>query len=160
MAYQQPKEQILKSTDLKDYSIRVIVAGSRGFSDKVLFHEKILAFLEEIDEPVLFISGAAPSGADDLIIRWCKRYGYPCKVQPADWDKHGRGAGFIRNVEMAKIATHLIAFYDGVSPGTAHMLEQAESTAYNLITKTILIKSLKNDPTNHKKDLHIGGCAV
>ena len=44
MAYQQPKEQILKSTDLKDYSIRVIVAGSRGFSDKVLFHEKILYF--------------------------------------------------------------------------------------------------------------------
>lgn len=160
MAYQQPKEQLLKSKELKDYNIRVIVAGSRGFSDKILFHEKMINFLEDVDEPVLFISGAAPSGADDLIIRWCKRYGYPCKEQPADWDKYGRSAGFKRNVEMAKIATHLIVFYDGISPGTTHMLEQAEPSAYNLITKTILIKSLKNDPTNHKKDLRIAGCAV
>ncbi len=160
MAYQQPKAQLLKSTDLKDYTIRVIVAGSRGFSDKILFHEKIIAFLEDLDEPVLFISGGAPSGADDLIIRWCKRFGYPCKEMPADWDNLGRSAGYVRNVEMAKVATHLLVFYDGASPGTTHMLEQAEPDAYNLITKTFLIKSLKNDPTNHKKDIRVRGCAV
>ena len=160
MAYPSPKDQVLKSLELKDYTIRIIVSGSRKFADKILFHEKIIAFLEDMEAPVLFISGAAPSGADDLIIRWCKRFNYPCKEMQADWNQFGRSAGFIRNVEMAKVATHLLTFYDGSSPGTAHMLEQAEPSAYNLITKIILIKNLKNDPTDHKKDLHITGCLV
>ena len=47
------------------------------------------------------------------------RKGYKLKIAefPADWEKHGRGAGFVRNKQMAEYATHLLAFWDGKSKG-------------------------------------------
>lgn len=160
MAYKQPKGQALQSLDVKDYRIVAIVSGSRGFNDKKLFHEKILDFLEDVSEPVLFISGEAHSGPDDFIISWCKRYGYPCKRMPADWEKHGRSAGYIRNIEMAKIATNLISFWDGISPGTAHMIEQADPENYNLIKKVIMFKGKDNGKKSSQKNIHVVGSAV
>ena len=50
--------------------------------------------------------------------RGCQRY-------PADWEQYGPRAGYIRNSEMAKVATHLIAFWDGRSKGTKHMIDIA-----------------------------------
>lgn len=155
-SYAFPKEQSLKSLRLKDYANRVIVCGSRGFSDKVLFHEKIMEYLEEFTEPVLFISGAAPTGADDLIIRWCQKFNYPCKQVPADWDTQGKRAGFLRNTKMAEMATHVLAFYDGTSPGTKHMLEEAEER--KLIEKIIVIGKADYGNTNNPKSARVSGC--
>lgn len=44
---------------------------------------------------------------------------------PADWDKHGKSAGYKRNEEMARNADALIAFWDGKSKGTKHMIDIA-----------------------------------
>lgn len=119
-----PKSQVEQSTDLHNYKHRIIVAGSRGWDDRMVFHELMVEYTNRFDEPILFISGAAPSGADRLIIQWCKKFKYPCLEMPADWDNLGRPAGFIRNTEMAKVASHLVAFYNGSSPGTKHMISQ------------------------------------
>lgn len=53
----------------------------------------------------------------------------------ADWDKHGKAAGFKRNTEMAKYADALIAFWDGKSKGTKHMIDTAKS--HNLKVRVI-----------------------
>lgn len=99
-------------------------------------------YIEQFDgQPILFISGAAKSGADDYIIRWCRRYRYPCLQMPADWDQYGNGAGFMRNTEMAKIATHGLGFWNGVSGGTKHM--NNELTYYNVPYRTIIVKTDK-----------------
>ena len=50
-----------------------------------------------------------------------------CDIHPADWDKHGKAAGPIRNAEMAEVADALIAFWDGQSRGTANMISLAKS---------------------------------
>jgi len=129
----KPPPQEKQSLDPRDYQVRIIVAGSRGYSDRREFHDVVCKFIERFEgQDLLFISGAASSGADDFIIRWCKRYGYPCKEMPADWDnpeyKTSSGksrAGFVRNADMARIGTHLLAFYDGQSPGTAGMIDEA-----------------------------------
>lgn len=47
------------------------------------------------------------------------------KLYPADWKKYGSSAGYIRNDEMAKYADCLIAFWDGKSKGTKHMIDLA-----------------------------------
>lgn len=39
----------------------------------------------------------------------------------------GRGAGFKRNVRMAKYADALVAFWNGKSPGTKHMIQTAQN---------------------------------
>jgi hypothetical protein len=121
-----PKVQTLQSLDPRDYKIVCCVSGTRGYNDRRYFHERMVDFIEMQNGPVLFVSGAAYSGADDLIIRWCDKFRYPCLRMPADWDTEPRAAGFIRNEEMSKIITYLIAFWDGVSNGTNHMIQCCE----------------------------------
>lgn len=134
-----PKPQALQSLDPRDYEIRIVVAGSRGYMDRREFHEVLCAYLERFEgKNILFISGAAHTGADDLIIRWCKKYKFPCKEMPADWDTLGKRAGYVRNTEMAKLGTHLLEFYDGTSRGSAHMIEEAMK--YGLMTKIIYVR--------------------
>ena len=45
---------------------------------------------------------------------------------PADWERHGKAAGPIRNAEMADVSDALIAFWDGQSCGTKSMIELAK----------------------------------
>lgn len=120
-----PQTQEQQSLNPKEYDYRVIVAGSRGYDNRREFHKVLCAYLERFDGPVLFISGKAPTGADDLIIRWCEKFKYPCLKMPADWDTNGKRAGYLRNAEMAKVGSHLLAFYDGQSRGTGHMIDTA-----------------------------------
>jgi|ERR1039458_1423661 hypothetical protein len=77
-------------------------------------------------KPTLIISGAA-RGADALGERWACEHAIPLVRMPADWDAHGRRAGYLRNLEMAKQAQALIALWDGTSRGTAHMIETARN---------------------------------
>lgn len=139
MQYKTPKSQEKQSTNPKDYKIRIIVAGTRKWADKKLFHEVMVDYLDRFDEPVLFISGAAHSGADRYIIDWCKKYQYPCMEMPADWDTHGKSAGYMRNAEMAEIGTHLVCFWDTKSKGTAHMRDIASERHMNVMT--VLVES-------------------
>ncbi len=69
-------------------------------------------------------------GADALGERWAKENDIPVKVFPANWDKHGKAAGPIRNKQMAAYGEMLIAFWDGKSSGTGNMISLAEP--YNL----------------------------
>ncbi len=50
----------------------------------------------------------------------------PIERYPADWDKHGKPAGYIRNAEMADKAEALLALWDGQSRGTLHMINLAK----------------------------------
>jgi hypothetical protein len=135
--YETPSPQSLCSQSPKDYAVRCIVAGTRKYDNMREFHEAVCDQLRDFDAPVLFISGAARSGADDLIIRWCHRFGYPCLQMPADWNT-GRGAGFARNTNMAILGTHLLAFHDGQSPGTQHMIDQA--IRHRLSVRTLRVR--------------------
>jgi hypothetical protein len=134
MQYKTPKPQENQSNNPKDYKIRIIVAGTRKWTGKVLFHEVITEYIERFNEPILFVSGAARTGADRYIIDWCKKYQYPCMEIPADWDAYGKGAGFIRNAEMLEVGTHLVCFWDGKSKGTAHMRDIASEKLMNVTT--------------------------
>jgi hypothetical protein len=113
--------------------IRIIVAGTRKWNDAVLFDTCMKSMLKSFSpDEVEFVSGDASSGADRLIKNWAKINGYPCRLFPADWDDHGKLAGFIRNVEMANYATHLIAYWDGASAGTKHMISEAKKRKFKV----------------------------
>jgi hypothetical protein len=104
--------------------MRVIIAGGREFRDYDLLKQKCGKYLCEYAE-VTVVSGGA-KGADELGQRFAEETGCELKVYPADWDTYGKAAGFIRNKVMAENAEALIAFWDGRSPGTKHMIEEAE----------------------------------
>lgn len=70
------------------------------------------------------VSGTA-RGADTLGEEYGESAGLLVHKRPADWDSYGKVAGFIRNKEMAEEADGLIAFWDGKSKGTKHMIDVA-----------------------------------
>ncbi|MEW6505502.1 MAG: DUF2493 domain-containing protein [Chloroflexota bacterium] len=103
--------------------MKVIIAGSRWIADIALIMEAIDQSGYVIDE---IVSGGA-KGPDTLAIQTAQRQGIRCRVFPADWGKHGRAAGPIRNRQMAEYADALIAIWDGVSKGTGHMIALMEA---------------------------------
>lgn len=74
---------------------------------------------------VIIVSGHA-HGADTLGERFAKEQGLTVELHPAKWRALGKGAGMIRNAEMARASDALIAFWDGKSRGTAHMISFAK----------------------------------
>lgn len=105
---------------------RVIIAGSRDFSDYALLCEKCDGLLcqKQGTHQIIIISGTA-RGADTLGERYAQERGYAVEKFPADWEHAGKFAGFIRNRQMADVADALIAFWDGRSRGTANMIDIA-----------------------------------
>lgn len=102
-------------------TMRVIVAGSRSFKDYRLLEEKLDFYIGR-HQAVQIVSGTA-RGADQLGELYAKNRGLPLERFPADWDGYGKRAGYIRNEQMAKYATHAVVFWDGSSRGTASMIE-------------------------------------
>lgn len=96
--------------------MKLIIAGGRKFDDYDLVCRELEGY-----KPECVISGTA-IGADTLGIRWADMRGIPIVRMPAQWHKFGNEAGFIRNEEMAKVGTHLVAFWDGKSRGTKSMI--------------------------------------
>jgi hypothetical protein len=78
-------------------------------------------------QPVPGIDFYVYSGADYLADEVAQEFGLAVERHPAEWDKLGKQAGFIRNIEMLKTGVdYVLAFWDGRSPGTAHTLRAAK----------------------------------
>lgn len=104
---------------------RVIIAGGRNFPDYPLLAQTMDHLLSNTSDEIVCICGKA-RGADALGERYAIERGYPILYFPAEWEKYGRIAGYLRNTEMARNADALVAFWDGRSPGTKHMIETAK----------------------------------
>lgn len=109
----------------KHKQFRVIIAGSREFNDYKMLCEYCDKILSNIEDEIVIVSGAA-RGADHLGMCYADERGYKIQYFFPDWDKYGKSAGYRRNVQMAENADALIAFWDGKSRGTKHMINIAE----------------------------------
>ena len=98
--------------------MKYIIAGGRDFSNRAIL-EKVCNSFTDIDT---VISGCA-QGADTIGAEWAAKKGITLQTFPAYWDVYGKSAGFIRNAEMGEEADALIAFWNGKSKGTAHMIK-------------------------------------
>jgi len=104
--------------------MKVAIVGSRSFQNYELLKERCDYFLCN-SYGVTIISGGA-AGADKLAEKYAAERKFPIEVYKADWKTHGRKAGMIRNITMLENCSHVIAFWDGKSPGTASMIEGAK----------------------------------
>lgn len=103
--------------------MKLIIAGGRDFTDTWFIVECLAELVEhypEYGKPEL-VCGMA-RGADITAHDLWVDVKLPIHKFPADWNKHGRSAGYIRNTQMADFADALVAFWDGQSKGTAHMI--------------------------------------
>ena len=102
---------------------RVIIAGSRMLPSTVIEETEMCQWVAkaiELFEPDVVLCGDA-KGIDALGNNVACAHKIPVEHYPADWDKFGKRAGFIRNEQMAKNATDLWLIWDGKSAGSKMM---------------------------------------
>lgn len=109
---------------------KLIVAGGRDFVDYARCQRVIndLASSKDMygDYNVSIVSGMA-RGADALGAQFARDNNVKLYKFPANWDMYGKRAGFMRNEQMGRFADGLLAFWDGKSKGTDHMITFMQS---------------------------------
>jgi hypothetical protein len=109
--------------------MRLLITGSRTWTDSETIYWTFRAWWEAMGRPTnpTLVSGACPKGADALSEYVWERNGWPVERHPAQWDQHGRAAGFIRNKAMVDSGPDFcIAFIKDGSKGASHTAKLAE----------------------------------
>jgi hypothetical protein len=147
--------QALSHEAIGDFDIALVVAGSREYNDYDQFRDLLEEYIlrEFPKETIIFITGKALIGPDDMIIRWCRENGRAWTEFAADWDDvsvpgafvkrnrfgklYNARAGHMRNAKMAEAGSHVLCFWDCSSPGTKNMIAEAEK--HGIVPKVFLV---------------------
>mgnify|MGYP001603402223 CR=1 FL=1 len=105
--------------------MKVLVSGSRRWTLEGAVFARLCA-LDDYDTQILV--GDCPTGVDSFVMRWRDGASGFVTQFKADWDKHGKAAGPIRNLEMfAQNPDFVIVFRKyGLSRGSDHVIEEAK----------------------------------
>jgi len=105
---------------------RVLLTGSRTWTDTGAIRDALAAVWGDGD--AVLVSGACPRGADRLAEACWTSWGGRVECHPADWDRHGRGAGLRRNADMVAAGAHVcLTFIRNNSRGASHTAALAEA---------------------------------
>lgn len=104
----------------KPAGLKVAVVGSRNYTRLDLVRMAI----EVMHDNVTVVSGSA-KGVDQYAEKIARSRGLAVEIYPAEWEKFGKRAGFVRNEKMVEVSDWVLAFWDGVSKGTAHTIRIA-----------------------------------
>ena len=110
--------------------LKVLVTGSRDWTDPGAIELEIFRALYEtkttFSEAVL-IHGACPSGADAMADAYARANGMHIIRRPADWDRYGKRAGYVRNAELVDLGPDVcLAFIRQKSRGATMTADLAE----------------------------------
>lgn len=135
--------------------MRVLICGGRDYTDWIAFRTEMYRIAElrfprgHEDEygnymygPLTIIQGGA-KGADNLAVQWAMVEWANLEEYPADWDTHGKAAGYIRNKQMLEEGKPdlVIAFPGG--KGTENMVKLAKEAGVEVI-------EIKNNNNRHR----------
>lgn len=99
--------------------MRVLVTGGRKYDNQA----RVNRVLNDLHPSQIAQGGA--SGADRSAALWAHETATSCYTYPADWTKHGKAAGPIRNQKMLEIfQPDLVVAFPG-GRGTEDMVDRA-----------------------------------
>lgn len=104
--------------------MRLAIIGARLFDDYELLKREVISRFK-VSEITQIVSGGA-KGADTLAEQFGLEYGIDMAIFPAQWDRHSKRAGYIRNTQIAQYADCAIAFPIGASKGTYDTIRKME----------------------------------
>jgi hypothetical protein len=111
--------------------MRVLVCGGRDFND----FGRLCTVLDGLSSrvgPIEICHGGA-RGADALAGCWASDRTIDCTVYAADWLKHGKAAGCIRNATMlAEFKPDLVVAFPG-GRGTTDMVRRAKRAGVDVV---------------------------
>ena len=99
--------------------MKLVISGSKtiesiGFVNIAMSQPFII-------KPTEIVSGTA-RGVDRVGEIWAEANGIPITKMPADWNKYGKAAGYIRNSEMAEYCDAALVVWNGSSPVSKNMI--------------------------------------
>ncbi|MDR5172979.1 DUF2493 domain-containing protein [Methylobacillus flagellatus] len=111
--------------------MRVLVCGGREFSDREMCDRTLYQL--HIETPITLLIEGGARGADSFAWSWAQSRNLQTKSFPADWNKHGKAAGPIRNQRMLDEGRPdlVLAFPGG--RGTADMIRRAEAAGVKVV---------------------------
>lgn len=108
---------------------RILITGSRTWEDADTILEAIENETGDEWTDYTLVSGNCPLGADRMAEDVAESLGIHIERHPADWETHGKRAGFLRNAEMVNLGADVcLAFIRDDSKGatmTATMATRA-----------------------------------
>lgn len=118
---------------------RLIVCGGRDFND----YERVCAVMDRIKamRPIEMVFHGNARGADTLADRWCRERGVRVHPVPAQWAKHGKHAGPIRNQAMLGNGIDLVVAFPG-GAGTEDMVSRAHNAGV-MVTRARPVSTLR-----------------
>lgn len=138
--------------------MRILVCGGRNFAAPIPYDHSlenkpamdeyrfVIRKLSEIINPlsiyynpndnwlpndIIIINGAA-KGVDSASTDWAIVNFSQLEEYPADWKKHGKAAGIIRNKQMLDLGVDLVIAFPG-GTGTADMVKKAKKAGIKVI---------------------------
>lgn len=136
-------DQYAAATGYNGKPARLIVCGGRDFTD----YERVAAVLDRLQamRPIFAIWHGNAKGADTLADRWCRERGVKVFPVPAEWSKHGRRAGPLRNQAMLGNHIDLVVAFPG-GAGTEDMVKRAKAAGV-LVTRAQATSPLREQPS-------------
>ncbi len=126
--------------------IIILVTGSRSITDQAKVWEKLDSIKTSLlpNQVIGLVEGDA-AGVDKICGDWAVSCGiarHKVSVSSQDWEDKGKQAGILRNIEMFRHAKdlcdlndallHPVAFWDGSSSGTQHMINSIKKDGYHV----------------------------
>ena len=115
--------------------MKVLVCGGRNFNDALTLGSWLGGIHKNNGPITLLIEGGAP-GADFMARKFAEWMNIPTQTFEADWDRHGKAAGPIRNKQMLDEGKpDLVVAFEG-GKGTKNMVEQAVAAGVKVMLAT------------------------
>ena len=125
--------------------VKLAIVGSRTFNDYATFNYVMNKICRENDYHVKLVISGGAAGADSYGEQFARLRNIPVKILRPDWNREGKKAGFLRNVDIIKACSVCVAFWDGKSHGTKHDIQlcieqQKDCWVYNFISNMLFFK--------------------
>ena len=123
--------------------MKTIIAGGRDYS----FNTTDVTFLNNLKPLITEVVCGEAKGGDTEGKGWGIVNNIPIKSFPANWDKHGKSAGYKRNYEMAEYADSVVLFPGG--KGTNHMHDIAKTKGLKVFDRRAILNYDKSTTHNN-----------
>lgn len=117
----------------------LLVCGSRTYSSQISVWSTLDAIMSRTPFQYL-ITGEYRGGADMWAKAWCAENEPLYRGFPADWDRYGKRAGYLRNAQMLSEGKPdlVVAFFDSSPCRGTHMMCKLAEAANVEVMRIIL----------------------
>lgn len=105
---------------------KIGIVGTRRRDSQEAYSKVEQKFLEIYEEGDWLVSGGCPKGGDRFAEIIAKKFGVPIIIFYPDWKRYGRGAGIVRNTDIAKESDVIIACLARTPGGADDTVEKFE----------------------------------